>query len=974
MSLRRRFTPPPFNGESEAPDYLKLEGQARKLVNYIPRAPIGLQRRPPLTFTASTHDPEGADWRDGGRILHVREAEIDWALGVLYSPVTDSLDGFAQRLDTGELSPVTITAAAIPYLKAGYLSGTALPIDSVTVAGTTLIWNKTVTVQPGTVDTPDVTTGFTGTTTITVDNYDPDTEYSITVTMDNNPSETITVSFRYNTTYTPPPGGAGIYVIDPAYMNPNQVAALLFRYASQPWPHNPPNHYYQGTNSDGAWLEDWLIARGFAASWISNTITMTHNSEPYTVTINGQPDLSMSQSSPPPSSGSLYTTGRFTTFDPSETYTATLSLSGAGSTTVTVLGSDLKSAVISRYGPTEDSEMLVQLAQYMFTGAGYNVGTQTNGFLYPFAQAEGFEVATQNENTLTFSHYSQSATLALAPASGTSVTNAPLGDVPTVNTFEDLPTDVSAGTIYKVAAYDNEDSAGFYVVWEDNPSGSRGRWRETISPTATTTVDISTWPLVADYDKGTDSWVITQGDWKGRTVGDDILSPDPDFIGEQITDISFYRGRLVFLYKEGVAFSDAQDAFNFYPTSLISLINSDPLFLQSTLAKETTFRWLVNYVRRLVIIGDDGVFEVTAGGSRSASGGILTPRTARLESISFFRGSAMCRPFAIGQSLYFTATTGDDRAELLTLNVQGDLVTTTSVSAHVPSLLKQVEDVVAMPSHWLAVFQTKPGGGQSTLVCYSSLISTLDPAQQQHALYRWIIGDSETASLDTVQLMSVGNRIYVYVTDLTGTLSLAYLDLDFDKLSVQGTSMIHLDMLSSVTGTYDPMTDTTFFTPPEYTATAYTAVLRQDTETETHTARVPLEYNAITRTLTIEGDWSEADVVCGIPYTSMWHLPAPSLSQGVPDYTANVVIQSLLLRVLETGHVQVYDGETCIEDVEAYLSTFPSQTSLPNHISGDVWTSIGMEATELLDIRIGVDSWLPQTIIGLTWTGFQNPR
>ena len=72
-------------------------------------------------------------------------------------------------------------------------------------------------------------------------------------------------------------------------------------------------------------------------------------------------------------------------------------------------------------------------------------------------------------------------------------------------------------------------------------------------------------------------FIVSPVEWKIRECGDENFNPS--FVDSPISNIHFYRNRLVFLSQENVVMSKAGDLFNIFPTSALGVSADDPVDL-----------------------------------------------------------------------------------------------------------------------------------------------------------------------------------------------------------------------------------------------------------------------------------------------------------------------------------------------------------------------------------------------------------
>jgi hypothetical protein len=130
--------------------------------------------------------------------------------------------------------------------------------------------------------------------------------------------------------------------------------------------------------------------------------------------------------------------------------------------------------------------------------------------------------------------------------------------------------------------------------------------------------------------------------------GSDDINPAPRIIkdGLGITDISYYRNRLILAGDEYVVFSQADDLFNFYYTDGSIIIDSDPIEV-ALAASDVT---IVDHVQPH---GDTVIIMTTAGQQFQLQGGdVLAPSTVSITPSTRYETQSM-RPVTMGDSIYF---------------------------------------------------------------------------------------------------------------------------------------------------------------------------------------------------------------------------------------------------------------------------------------------------------------------------------
>lgn len=155
----------------------------------------------------------------------------------------------------------------------------------------------------------------------------------------------------------------------------------------------------------------------------------------------------------------------------------------------------------------------------------------------------------------------------------------------------------------------------------------------TINTVATVTQSIDQWA---------DNW------WQDRIVGDEDTNPPPTFVGRQITGMSFFKNRIVLMAGENVICSQAGGYFDFYVSTVIASVDSDPIDLSCGSLKPIQLRYAIQLPRGLALFADNAQYSLeTNTEAFSAS-------TAEINLIGSYNQDANIAPADIGPSIIFT--------------------------------------------------------------------------------------------------------------------------------------------------------------------------------------------------------------------------------------------------------------------------------------------------------------------------------
>lgn len=216
----------------------------------------------------------------------------------------------------------------------------------------------------------------------------------------------------------------------------------------------------------------------------------------------------------------------------------------------------------------------------------------------------------------------------------------------TVQTIAKLPLAAPNGYIIRIQGETNSTADEYYVRYDSNTK----TWKETVAPGVTVGFDASTMPhaLVRQADG---SFIFKELEWSGRGAGNDETNPMPSFVDSKINDVFFYRNRLGFLSGENVIMSRSAGYFAFFPKSVATLSDDDPIDVAVSHPRISVLKYAVPFSEQLLLWSDEIQFVMT-------SSGVLTSKSIQLDVGSEFALGDNARPFAVGRSVFFSAPRG----------------------------------------------------------------------------------------------------------------------------------------------------------------------------------------------------------------------------------------------------------------------------------------------------------------------------
>ena len=248
------------------------------------------------------------------------------------------------------------------------------------------------------------------------------------------------------------------------------------------------------------------------------------------------------------------------------------------------------------------------------------------------------------------------ATDARANADITAITNR-------VQAFTELPTIAPEGYQVEVAGDPSNKFDGFYVQFRPRVgSFGEGTWEETVAPGVRYRINAATMPhlLVRLPDgtfyfgpaNGSSQGGITIPGWGERTAGDYDTAPDPSFIGYPIQDVFIHKNRLGVLADENLILSRTRDFFEFFPETVTTVLDTDPIDLKASNAKVAVLRYAVPYQDELIIFSDQLQFRF------SSADALLSPATAQITVLTQYEIDPDVRPVAVSGTIVMCQANG----------------------------------------------------------------------------------------------------------------------------------------------------------------------------------------------------------------------------------------------------------------------------------------------------------------------------
>jgi len=300
--------------------------------------------------------------------------------------------------------------------------------------------------------------------------------------------------------------------------------------------------------------------------------------------------------------------------------------------------------------------------------------TVAPGITYRFDEATMPHVLVRNSNgTFTFQKYIKGENSATYAQSGTTVT----------------VTKTNHGL----------ESGDLLFVRPSSGAGTTGVF--SIRP-----VTANTFTYTAGQSQSTSGNAVYGTTWLGRIAGDKKTALEPTFVGRTIQNLNLFRNRLIMLSEENVILSASDDHGRFWPETVQTMVESDPVDLACGGSSINILLSTVAFANTLLLFSRNAQFRLDAGLN---VGSALTPSTATITQMTSFDMDISVDPIAVGRNTYFPITKGgfSGLREFFLPDSSGSVPLSEDVTSSIPryiptnlcNLISAVaEDAVAMLS------------------------------------------------------------------------------------------------------------------------------------------------------------------------------------------------------------------------------------------------------------------------------------
>lgn len=451
-----------------------------------------------------------------------------------------------------------------------------------------------------------------------------------------------------------------------------------------------------------------------------------------------------------------------------------------------------------------------------------------------------------------------------------------LGIKDKVDNFSDLPGVAKNKMLIEVTGSPETEIDDYYVRFERDGGSDvgvgKGRWVETTAGGLNNNYDFDTMPLILirrpdnQFDlkraDGVDPSSNVHADVKyedfkfaPRQVGDALTNPNPSFVGLKITDIAFFKNRLVFIAGENVILSETAQYFNFFRTTLTALKDSAPIDVTVGGTSVNKLEAAVPFADQLVLFSSQAQFTLQGEG-------VLTPKTVSITPATNFDITSNLRPSVSGNSLFFGFPRGSfsglrEYYKTNDTDVQFDAI---EISRDVPKYINGTIKTIASSSHEnlvVALTDTDP----TSLYVYRYFMAGTQRVQSAWTKFTF-------ESRNIVDIFFRETSLYMVMTN-GGKLVLEEMDMESGLKDDGVTYVTYLDRrVKKTSGTFDQATGKTTWSSLGYNPTSSAQVVRND-------GLILNVTDQGTGSISVEGDFESDTVYIGEPYTMTYEFSEP---------------------------------------------------------------------------------------------------
>jgi len=358
--------------------------------------------------------------------------------------------------------------------------------------------------------------------------------------------------------------------------------------------------------------------------------------------------------------------------------------------------------------------------------------------------------------------------------------------------FKDLPAnDAPVGFYIKIGGQNEKLADDYWLKTVDAGGAGQAIWEESAEGGIKDGFDATTMPhqLIRmpdgyfcfskangdyyDYNshtlsssKPSHSNYIRIGDWSKRKVGDNDSNAMPSFVGFNLNDVFFYKNRLGFLSDENVILSESSTYFSFFRTTVMSLLDGDPVDIAVSNNKVSILRHAIPFSEQLIMFSDLTQFSLKSDGN-------LTARTVSIDTVTQYEASLDAKPVPAGKYIFFGTQRGKwSGVREYFVDSANDTQDAEEITAHVPSYLEGRITKMAASSN-LSMLLALCADDPTSIYVYSYYVNGTDKLQSSWSKWTFTgnVKSVEFSGADVWLVIDRGGTLYLEKVNLSTDLS-----------------------------------------------------------------------------------------------------------------------------------------------------------------------------------------------------------
>ncbi len=422
---------------------------------------------------------------------------------------------------------------------------------------------------------------------------------------------------------------------------------------------------------------------------------------------------------------------------------------------------------------------------------------------------------------------------------------------------------------------------------------------------------LSNMPISIQYSGGT--WSINTAAYEGRLAGDTGSNPTPRFVTFGVTGIGSYQGRLALLSGAQVVLSASNKPRRFYRSTVVSLLDSDPIQIGSSANSSAAYEYAVPFQKDLLLFSSK--YQALIPSSNVA----VTPRTATVIVTSTYGADMSCSPVPLGRTVMYPAPRSADffgMQEMIPSTSADSQYVSFDVTPHLPKYMGgRCRFGVSSTTANMAVFS--PTGDVQSLIVHEYQWEGEQKTQQ--AWHRW------SFAYDIAFVYFAGDTMHVGFIQ-NETLVVCTIDPRIGGVNVDAERRPFLDLYFPETIVDHSIPLPAWFTTFDPDAAAR-AVVRSGSLVGALVGTTP-GVGELTTVLS----FPTGEVFVGVPFTSTFS-PSPPMHRdrnGAVVSTGKTTLQRYIISTVNSTNysVSVQDSDMDVPEVYEAATLYWSSTEL----------------------------------------------